>query len=562
MKKSYSRKWALIVFIVLNCITFVVQAGENHRFQVSKNLDYFNLVFKNIDLFYVDSLNPEKTIQTAISAMLKTLDPYTEFYAEEEATDFNTMITRNYGGIGASISNYKNNQVIISEPYKGMPADRYGLRAGDVILEIDGQSIKGKTSTDVSKLLRGQSGSSLQLKIQRPGEKKALSMKIIRSAIQIPAVPYYAKMENQTGYIMLSTFTGNISQEFKEAFLALKKQGIKSLVIDLRENGGGLLEDAVSIANYFLPKGKEIVTIRGRSRKIEHTYKTTNMPLDTEIPLTVLINDGSASSSEILAGALQDLDRAVIVGQRSFGKGLVQTPRNLPYGAKLKITTAKYYIPSGRCIQAIDYANRDKNGKAKEIPDSLTTLFHTAAGREVRDGRGIMPDVNVKEKEMSTLVYDLNDGIDSLRNIFDFATEFRLRHSQIAPAEEFTLSDEEYNNFKKQLKERGFTYDLRSENLLKQLKETIELEGYSEQTNAVIKQLESALQHNLDKDLDFFAKDIKRMLCAEIATRYYYQSGGICVSLREDPALKEAIEVLKNKEDYKKILSVTAPKEK
>jgi len=555
MKKSYSKKWMLIVFIVLNCITFVVQAEENRRFQISKNLDYFNLVFKNIDLFYVDSLNPEKTIQTAISAMLKTLDPYTEFYAEEEATEFNTMISGNYGGIGAVLSNYKSGQIIISEPYKGMPADRYGLRAGDIILEIDGQSAKGKTITEISKLLRGQSGSSLQLKVQRPGEKKTLSMKIIRSAIQIPAVPYYAEMENQTGYIMLSTFTGNPSQEFKKAFLALKKQGIKSLVIDLRENGGGLLEEAVSIANYFLPKGKEIVTIRGRSKKIERTYKTTNMPLDTEIPLTILINDGSASASEILAGSLQDLDRAVILGQRSFGKGLVQNTRNLPYGAKIKITTAKYYIPSGRCIQAIDYANRDKDGKVKEIPDSLTTLFHTAAGREVRDGRGIMPDISIKEQEMPTLVYALNGGIDSLRNIFDFATEYRLRHSQIAPAEEFTISDEEYDNFKKQLKERGFTYDMRSEKLLKQLKEVIDLEGYSEQTSAAIKQLESSLQHNLDKDLDFFAKDIKRMLCAEIATRYYYQAGGICASLRDDPALTKALEVLKNKEDYTKILT-------
>lgn len=562
MKKSNSKKRTLIVFILLCCTIFITQAAENHRFQVSKNLDYFNLVFKNIDLFYVDSINPEKTIQTAISAMLKTLDPYTEFYAEDKATDFKTMMSGNYGGIGAAISDYKDGQVIINEPYKGMPADRYGLRAGDVILEIDKQSTKGQTSVEVSKLLRGQSGSSLQVKVQRPGEKKALDIKIVRSAIQVPSVAYYAKMENQTGYILLTTFTGNPSQEFKEAFLALKKQGIKSLVIDLRENGGGLLEEAVSIANFFLPKGKEIVTTRGRNKKIENTFKTTNMPLDTEIPLTVLINEGSASAAEILAGALQDLDRAVIIGQRSFGKGLVQNPRNLPYGAKLKITTAKYYIPSGRCIQAIDYANRDKNGKVKEIPDSLTTLFHTAAGREVRDGRGIMPDVKVEEKDMPTLVYALNDGIDSLRNTFDFATEFRLRHSQIAPAEEFILSDEEYNNFKKQLKERGFTYEMRSEKLLKQLKETIELEGYSEQTSTAIKQLEGALQHNLDKDLDFFAKDIKRMLCAEIATRYYYQTGGICVSLREDPALNKAIEVLKDKEDYKNILSVTASKDK
>ena len=550
----------LIVFILLSCTTFIAQAADNRRFQVSKNLDYFNLVFKDIDLFYVDSLNPEKTIQTAISAMLKTLDPYTEFYAEEEATDFKTMISGNYGGIGAVISGYKNGQVIVSEPYKGMPADRYGLRAGDVILEIDGQTTKGKAIGEVTKLLRGQSGSSFQIKIQRPGEKKAQDIKIVRSAIQVPSVPYYAKMKNQTGYILLTTFTGNPSKEFKDAFLALKKQGITSLIIDLRENGGGLLEEAVSIANYFLPKGKEIVSTRGRNKKIESTFKTTNMPLDTEIPLTVLINEGSASASEILAGALQDLDRAVIIGQRSFGKGLVQNTRNLPYGAKLKITTAKYYIPSGRCVQALDYTNRGKDGKVKEIPDSLTTLFHTAAGREVRDGRGIMPDVSVEEKEMPTLVYALDNSIDSLKNVFDFATEYRLHHSQIAPAEEFTISDEDYAAFKKQLKVSGFTYDMRSEKLLKQLKETINLEGYSEQTSSAIKQLEDALQHNLDKDLDFFAKDIKRLLCTEIVTRYQYQTGGICASLREDPVLKKAIEVLNNKEDYKKTLSATAPK--
>lgn len=544
-----------ITFLLLCTIgiTACAQITENRRFKISKNLDYFNTIFKDLDLYYVDSISPEKTIQTGIRAMLRSLDPYTEFYSEEEAEDLKIIYAGNYGGIGSAIMVYKNGQVVIAEPYEGMPAAKSGLKAGDILLEINGESMKGLGSMQASERLRGKVGSSLTVKVERPGVKTPIELKLVRSSIQLPTVPYYGVYGDGVGYIYLNSFTGEPAKEFKNAFMALRKEGIKSLVIDLRDNLGGALDEAVTIANYFLPKGKEIAVTRGKNKRVERTYKTTSMPIDTEIPLVVLVNESSASSSEVLAGAFQDLDRAVILGSRTFGKGLVQTIRNLPYGASMKITTAKYYTPSGRCVQAIDYTAHDAAGEGNRIPDSLTSVFYTAAGREVRDGGGITPDIITKHPEISGLVYVLSSGVDSMKNVFDFATEFCLRHPSIPPATEFKLSDEEYARFKQQLKDRGFVYNLRSERILKQLKESVKSEGYSEITAESMAMLEQALSHDLDRDLDLFSDEVREIIAVEIVKRYYFQRGAISLVLRDDEDLKQAIQLIQSPEEYHKI---------
>ncbi len=554
------RTYRTLFFLTLCFIATAVgaQNGENRKFKISKNLDYFNIIFKNIDLYYVDSINPEKTIQTGIRAMLRSLDPYTEFYPEEEADELKTMLTGNYAGIGSLIMYYKEGQIAIAEPFEDTPAAKYGLKAGDILLEIDGQSTKGMDVQKASEGLRGKVGSTLKVKVQRPGTKAPIELKIIRNTIQHPPVPYYGMYEGNVGYICLSSFSGEPSKEFKQAFLALRKEGATSLIIDLRDNGGGLLDEAVTIANYFLPKGKEIVVTRGKNKRLERTYKTTSTPIDTQIPLTVLVDGNTASASEILAGALQDFDRAVIIGSRTYGKGLVQVPRDLPYGANLKITTAKYYIPSGRCVQAINYANHEEDGRGNRIPDSLTSVFHTAAGREVRDGGGILPDIVTTQEEMPTIMYALNSSIDSLKNVFDFATSYCLSHPTIPSAREFSLSDEDYNQFKQQLKERNFKYDLRSEKVLKQLKEVLKKEGYDEIAASAIQSLEEALAHNLDRDLDLFSKEVKEAIEMEIVKRYYYMKGTFEIVLKNDADFKRALEILHSPTEYSSLLAPPA----
>ncbi|WP_288204617.1 S41 family peptidase, partial [Bacteroides sp. CAG:189] len=435
---------------------------------------------------------------------------------------------------------------------EGMPAAESGLKAGDLLLEIDGKDLKG--NSDVGTLLRGQVGTSFKLKVQRPGVKEPLEFNIVRRSIQMPTIPYYGVMDGQVGYINLSSFSGNPSKDFKKAFLDLKKQGITSLVIDLRNNGGGLLDQAVEIVNMFVPRGKTIVTTKGKIKQASNTYKTLREPLDTDIPIAVLVNSGTASSSEILSGSLQDLDRAVIVGNRTYGKGLVQVPRSLPYGGNLKITTSKYYIPSGRCVQAIDYAHRNEDGSVARIPDSLTTVFHTAAGREVRDGGGVSPDIEVKQERLpNILFYLVRDNL-----IFDYATDYCLKHPAIASAKEFELTDADYEEFKNKVKGADFKYDQQSEKILNTLKEAAEFEGYMKDASDEFKALENKLKHNLDRDLDYFSKDIKKMIAEEIIKRYYYQEGAIIQQLKDDKDLDEAVKVLTNPERYQQILSVTA----
>lgn len=554
MKKMLKMRWAVVLLlvsgIVLTCLSF--KGSDDRTFQMAKNLDIFNSIVKELDLFYVDTIDPNKTIREGIEAMLYSLDPYTNYFPEEDQSELEQMLKNSYGGIGSIITwNPKLKRSMISEPYEGMPAAEVGLKAGDILMSIDGKDLAGKNNQEVSEMLRGQVGTDFKLKVKRPGTEKELEFDIVRRSIQLPIIPYYTVLENQIGYINLSTFSGDPSKEFKQAFLDLKKQGIKSLVIDLRNNGGGLLDEAVEIANFFLPRGETLVTTKGKIKQASNTYKTLREPLDLDIPLAVLVNSVTASSSEILAGSLQDLDRAVIIGTRTYGKGLVQTTRPLPYGATMKITTSKYYIPSGRCVQAIDYTHRNEDGSVGRIPDSLTTVFHTAAGREVRDGGGVTPDIVVKQEKLpNILFYLVNDNL-----IFDYATEYCLKHPTIAAPEQFEITDADYNDFKALVKKADFKYDQQSEKLLKNLKEMAEFEGYLTDASQEFEALEKKLTHNLDRDLDHFSKDIKNMIAIEIIKRYYYQRGSIIQQLKDDSDLKEAIKVLGDSERYKKMLS-------
>ncbi len=554
MKKFLNRRNGIIVAIVLITVAFFsFKSGDDRNFQIAKNLDIFNSIVKELDMFYVDTIDPNKTIREGIDNMLYSLDPYTVYYPENDQDELEMMVKGSYGGIGSLIRyNPKSKYTVIAEPYEGMPAAESGLKAGDLLLEIDGKDLKG--NSDVSTLLRGQVGTSFKLKVQRPGVKEPLEFNIVRRSIQMPTIPYYGVMDGQVGYINLSSFSGNPSKDFKKAFLDLKKQGITSLVIDLRNNGGGLLDQAVEIVNMFVPRGKTIVTTKGKIKQASNTYKTLREPLDTDIPIAVLVNSGTASSSEILSGSLQDLDRAVIVGNRTYGKGLVQVPRSLPYGGNLKITTSKYYIPSGRCVQAIDYAHRNEDGSVARIPDSLTTVFHTASGREVRDGGGVSPDIEVKQERLpNILFYLVRDNL-----IFDYATDYCLKHPAIASAKEFELTDADYEEFKNKVKGADFKYDQQSEKILNTLKEAAEFEGYMKDASDEFKALENKLKHNLDRDLDYFSKDIKKMIAEEIIKRYYYQEGAIIQQLKDDKDLDEAVKVLTNPERYQQILSVTA----
>lgn len=544
-----------MLVVMAACFFFGFKSGDSRSFKVAKNLDIFNSIVKELDMFYVDTIDADKTIRTGIESMLYSLDPYTEYFPEDDQAELEQMLKNSYGGIGSIITwNSKLKRSMIAEPYENMPAATVGLKVGDILMEIDGKDLAGKNNIEVSEMLRGQVGTSFKLKVKRPGTEQPLEFDIVRRSIQMPLIPYYTMLDNHIGYINLSTFSGNPSKEFKKAFLDLKKQGITSLVIDLRNNGGGLLEEAVEIANFFLPRGKTLVTTKGRIKQASNTYKTLREPLDLEIPLAVLVNGGTASSSEILAGSLQDLDRAVIVGNRTFGKGLVQTTRPLPYGGTMKLTTSKYYIPSGRCVQAIDYKRRNEEGG--RIPDSLTNVFHTAAGREVRDGGGVMPDIAVKQEKLPNILYYLvNDNL-----IFDYATEYCLKHPTIPAPEAFEVTDADYAEFKEKVKKADFKYDQQTEKILKNLKEMAEFEGYLSDASEEFKALEKKLTHNLERDLDYFSKDIKEMIAVEIIKRYYYQRGSIIQQLKDDDDLKEAAKILAAPEKYKEMLSASAAK--
>jgi carboxyl-terminal processing protease len=554
-------KRTLKLIILAAWLALPATAQKNHNFEVSKNLEIFNSLFKQLDLYYVDTLDTDKLVKTATGSMLNTLDPYTEYYPDDERDDLKQMLTGKYAGIGSLIHYSKNeDRCIISEPFENMPAAEGGLKAGDVILSIAGKEFgpKGSQNTNeftesVSNALRGEPGTSFIVKIQRPGEDKPREIKLTRRAIKTPPISYYGMIAENTGYIYLSSFPEGAATDVRRAVIDLKQKGAKQLVLDLRNNGGGSMQEAIDLVNLFIGKGKTVVELKGKIKSANETYKTQREALDPDIPLAVLVNGNTASSSEITAGTLQDYDRAVVIGTRTYGKGLVQQTRPLPYDGVLKLTTSRYYIPSGRCIQAIDYSHRAANGAVNRIPDSLTNVFHTAAGRPVRDGGGIMPDSVVKVDSVANIVLYLNPGMITSDVLFNFVTEYTHRHATIDPPEKFDISDEEYENFKRYAKEHNFTYDRQSVKLLDNLKKVAKFEGYDVAED--IKALEAKLTHNEDYDFEHWKPEIKKLLNNEIMLRYYYRRGLIRNSLNNDKTLDTALAVLNNPQEYRKMLA-------
>ena len=534
--------------------TAAAQKEGDHNFNVAKNLNIFNAIYKNLDMMYVDTLNANQTVGTGVNAMLKALDPYTVYYPEDKVKDLKFMITGKYGGIGAIIKyNSQLKRVIIEEPYENMPAAEVGLKKGDIILSIDNEDMTKKDQSYVSDHLRGDPATSFILQIKRPSTGKIMKFKVTRKAIQSPAVPYYGMQPNGVGYINLSGFTENCSREVRRAFLDLKQKGMKSLVFDLRGNGGGSESEAVSIVNMFVPKGKLIVANRGKLQRSNHEYRTTVEPIDTVMPIVVLVDGNSASASEITSGALQDLDRAVVLGTRTFGKGLVQMTMDLPYNTALKLTTAKYYIPSGRCIQAINYKHGN-GGTMEHVPDSLTKLFHTANGRPVRDGGGIMPDVEVKADSLPNIAFYLAGIRDSNELLLNYQLDYIAKHPTIAQPEEFTLTDAEYDEFKQRVLNSKFSYDRESEKFLKELVKLSKFEGYYDDAKAEFDALEKKLSHNIAKDLDINKDAVKRLIIDGILPTYYFQKGRIRHSLVSDKQMNEALKLLADSKRYADLL--------
>ena len=546
------RKVFTLLLILATLPTIAIKADEKHKFVLSRQMSIINSIIKDLNLFYVDSIMPEILINKSIDAMLNNLDPYTEYYPASKADELKMMTTGKYAGIGSVIRFHTDKKTtVLSEPYEGMPAQKAGLKAGDVLIAIDDTSVKGMSTDSVSDMLRGEPGTTLTIEYERPGKKGTHKVKLQRESIALPAIPYYGLVKDNIGFVQLNSFTDGCAKEMRHAIVELKKQGATSFIIDLRSNGGGLLNEAIEIVNLFVPKDKIIVTTKGKIKQSNEVFKTQKAPIDTTSPIAILVDGQTASASEIVAGALQDLDRAVIIGSRTFGKGLVQSTREVTGGGYLKLTTAKYYIPSGRCVQALDYSHVIDQGKTSRVPDSLTTVFHTAAGREVRDGGGIRPDIEPKSEELSTLLFYLMRDMA----IFDFATEYTLKHGSIAPAETYDITDEDYEEFKKLLKSRNFSYDLISVKVLKDLKEAAEFEGFSEIVKDEIASLEKKLQANLDHSLTHFETDIRKIIADEIIHRYHGQRGRIIYSLREDIDLNEAYRILENEKEYKEILT-------
>ena len=525
--------------------------AEDKGFEISKNLEIFSSVYKNIHLNYVDDIEPGKLMTTAINAMLSSLDPYTNYIPESNIEDVKLQLMGQYGGIG-SLIHQKGNFVYIAEPYEGLPADKVGLKPGDKILEIDGEDAEGRTTPEVSDRLRGQAGSKVKIKVERNG--KVLEKTIVREEIKLKPVPYYGFVGNTDyGYIKLTEFTQNAAKEVGTALNKLKSQNsnIKGVILDLRGNGGGLLNEAVDIVNLFVPKSELVVQTKGKVVAKNTKHYTRNNPMDTEIPVVVLIDGYSASASEIVSGSLQDLDRAVIIGSRSFGKGLVQNILPLTYNSQMKVTVSKYYIPSGRCIQALDYSHKDENGKATKVPDSLKTAFKTRNGRTVYDGFGIEPDVEIQD----SLVADITIAL--MRNflVFDYATEFVNKHESILPAGEFEITDEIYNDFKEFLKDKKYEYFTSTERALKLLREAAKEDKYIAAISDNIDELEKKIHSDKSIDLEKNKKEISELLKAEILSRYYYEKGRIEGTLKTDPEIIEAISILSDSARYNKILN-------
>ncbi len=551
---KYFRKsllWVLLLPLV--CIVFVAFKGDNRNFLTSKYLDVFHAVFRELDLMYVDTIDIPGTLEAGISAMLSRLDPYTVYYPEDDEEDLKMMLTGKYAGVGAIIRYHKRyDRVVVVEPYEGMPALDAGLRAGDILLSIDGDDLKGLSVDKVSERLRGEAGTTLTVRAKREGVTDSiLEVKLTRANIALPSVPYYTMLSDSIGYIILNSFTENCAREVRLALVELKDRGAKRLVFDLRGNGGGSLSEAVDITGLFVPKGTVVVTTRGKIAQATQSFRTRREPLDATMPLVVLVDGQSASASEIVAGAIQDLDRGVIMGRRTYGKGLVQTVRDLPYNSSLKLTTGKYYTPSGRCVQAIDYARRAEDGSVERIPDSLTTEYRTVAGRSVRDGGGITPDVPLQPDSLPNILFYLaNSDV-----LFDFATYYTRLHPTMPPVAEFVVTDSLYTAFLAAVKASDFTYDRQSERALAALKELARFEGYAESASAEFAALEKKLTHDIDHDFRYFEPRIKELLADELVSRYYYQRGSIEQTLKADSTVIRAYRLLADEPAYRAVLS-------
>lgn len=530
------------------------QKEKNHDFVVAKNMDVFTSIYKNLDMMYVDTLDADEVIGNGINAMLRSLDPYTEYYPESEVKEFKNMLTGKYAGIGSVVRyNYQLGYTVINEPYEGMPAQEAGLKKGDIILSINDSTMKGKEVSYVSDRLRGEPGTSFILKVKRPSTGKVMKVKLTRRTIQMPFLPYYGLLDGGIGYINFNSFTDQCAKDVRRAFIDLKKQGAKKLVFDLRNNGGGSVSEAVSIVNMFLPKDKVVLTMKGKLQRANNEYKTTVEPIDTLMPIVVLVSGNTASAAEILSGSLQDYDRAIILGTRTYGKGLVQATMDLPYNGQMKLTTSKYYIPSGRCVQALNYKHA-KGGYVEHVPDSLTKVFYTAGGREVRDGGGVKPDVEVKPDSLPNIAYYLAGARDSNELMLNYEVDYIAKHPTIAPAKDFALTDADYEEFKARVLKVDFKYDRETEKYLKDLMKLARFEGYYDDAKPEFDALAKKLSHNVAKDLDYNKQYIKRLLENDIVAAYYYQGGAIRNSLRYDKQVKEAVRLLNTPEEYKKLL--------
>lgn len=531
------------------------QKEKNHDFVVAKNMDVFTSIYKNLDMMYVDTLDADEVIGNGINAMLRSLDPYTEYYPESEVKELKNMLTGKYAGIGSVVRyNYQLGYTVINEPYEGMPAQEAGLKKGDIILSINDSTMKGKEVSYVSDRLRGEPGTSFILKVKRPSTGKVMKVKLTRRTIQMPFLPYYGLLDGGIGYINFNSFTDQCAKDVRRAFIDLKKQGAKKLVFDLRNNGGGSVSEAVSIVNMFLPKDKVVLTMKGKLQRANNEYKTTVEPIDTLMPIVVLVSGNTASAAEILSGSLQDYDRAIILGTRTYGKGLVQATMDLPYNGQMKLTTSKYYIPSGRCVQALNYKHA-KGGYVEHVPDSLTKVFYTAGGREVRDGGGVKPDVEVKPDSLPNIAYYLAGARDSNELMLNYEVDYIAKHPTIAPVKDFALTDADYEEFKARVLKADFKYDRETEKYLKDLMKLARFEGYYDDAKPEFDALAKKLSHNVAKDLDYNKQYIKRLLENDIVAAYYYQGGAIRNSLRYDKQVKEAVRLLNTPEEYKKLLS-------
>lgn len=541
--KQFAIALSLLVFMV-----FQNAQAQSNGFEVLKGLEIMDQVYEHLDLYFVDEPQIGKLSKTSIDAMLKELDPYTVYYHESNIEDYRLMTTGQYGGIGALIRRI-GDDTFIAEPYEGNPAEKSGLKAGDKIISIDGKPMHKKSSDDVSSALKGPKGTTIKVEVERLNEgKKTIS--ITRDEIKIPDVPYFGMIDKEMGYVKLNSFTQTAAYDVKSAIEKLKKEGMTKMVLDLRDNGGGLLIEAVKIVNFFVPKNTVVVTTKGRVKEENRVYTTLEEPIDTQIPLAVLVDEGSASASEIVAGSLQDMDRAVILGQTSYGKGLVQRTYDLKYGSKMKLTIAKYYTPSGRCVQRLEYYDKESGSKPKEIADSLLKTFKTRNGREVIDGRGIEPDLKIELEDLSRL----SAMLLTKNLIFNYATEFAAKHKSIADAEKFKLSDAEFNAFKNYALKEDFSYTTASEEALKKMKETAEKEGYFKEVKSEYDAMLQKVTPSKERDLEKFKEEISEMLENEIVSRFFYQKGRTINSFRYDNVLLKAKEVLSNSSQYNTIL--------